>query len=94
MPPVTQGLRETPLLVFVFVVLFLGLALLAFFFVTGESRRAELLVEYEADRTASGLLDVFRAERELDPASIDPRVRGFGIYRASGDPLSNPGGLL
>jgi two-component system, NtrC family, sensor histidine kinase HydH len=76
--------REIRFLLPAFVILFLALALLAVFFITGESRRAQILVEYEADRTASGLLDAWRSQGSIDPASLDQRIRGFGIYRADG----------
>ncbi len=64
--------------------LFLALALLSAFLIAGESRRARILVEYEADRIASALLDSFRAQGEIDPADLDPRILGFGLYRADG----------
>jgi signal transduction histidine kinase len=76
--------RELRFLLPAFVILFLGLALLAVFFITGESRRAQILVEYEADRIASGLLETWRSQGSIDPASLDQRILGFGIYRADG----------
>jgi two-component system, NtrC family, sensor histidine kinase HydH len=65
------------------VVLFVGLGLLAVFFIRGESRRARILAEYETDRVGSVLLDAYRAEGSADPPAVDPRVIGFGIYRSS-----------
>jgi two-component system, NtrC family, sensor histidine kinase HydH len=81
------GTRGTGLVTGAFLALFLGLAALAFFLVTGESRRARILVEYEADRTASGILDAFRAGRTVDPEELDARVRGFAVYRQGGKAL-------
>jgi signal transduction histidine kinase len=78
--------RESQFLLLAFSILFCGLAVLAIFFLTGESRRARILTEYEADRTASALLDAYRSGEEIDPALVDPRVLGFGIYIA-GDPI-------
>ena len=76
--------RELRFLVPAFILLFLGLALLAVFFITGESHRAQILVEYEADRVAAGLVDTYRSQGSLDPATLDQRILAFGIYRAEG----------
>ena len=78
--------RETRFLIPAFLVLFCGLALLAVFLLASESRRARILVEYEADRLASALQESFLAEGGLDPAGFDSRIKGFGIYDASGSP--------
>jgi signal transduction histidine kinase len=78
---------ETRLLVPAFLALFLGLGVLSVFLLTGESSRARILVEYEADRTASSLADAFRAEGSLDPNTLDPRIRGFGLYSSRGEPM-------
>ena len=67
-----------------FVLLFAGLALLSVFFIKGESDRARILVEYEADRVAANLVDTYRSEGGLDPAGLDERILGFGIYRSEG----------
>ena len=82
MAEVKASAKETRFLVLAFSVLFSGLAVLAVFFLAGESRRAKLLAEYEADRTASALLEAYRNGDEVDPSLVDPRVLGFGIYRA------------
>jgi two-component system sensor histidine kinase HydH len=76
--------REIRFLIPAFIVLFAGLALLSVFFITGESRRAQILVEYEADRIVAGLVDAYRSQGSIDPASLDPRILGFGIYGAGG----------
>ncbi len=78
--------RETRFLVPAFVVLSAGLALLSVFFISGESRRAQILVEYEADRIAAGLVDTYRSQGSVDPAGLDSRILGFGIY--------GPGGIV
>ena len=78
------GTRESALPIVMLAILFLALALLSAFLIAGESRRARILVEYEADRIAAGLLDAFRFQTEVDPEALDPRIRGFGIYRANG----------
>lgn len=74
-----------------FLVLFLGLAVLAVFLLVGESGRARILTEYEADRTAYALADEYRTAGSLDPASLDPRIRGFGLYRPSGEAVARVG---
>ena len=66
------------------ILLFVGLALLTVFFITGESDRARILVEYEADRVAASLVDTYRSQGSIDPAGLDQRILGFGIYRAEG----------
>lgn len=83
--------REMRLLIPSFLVLFLGLGVLSVFLLTGESRRARLLVEYEAERTAASLANLFRAAGALDPSALDPRVRGFGLYSGSGDAVVRVG---
>jgi two-component system, NtrC family, sensor histidine kinase HydH len=79
--------REIRFLIPAFAILFLGLALLAVFFITAESRRAQILVEYEADRIIAGLLDAWRSQGAIDPAGLDQRILGFGIYRRDGGML-------
>lgn len=74
----------------VVVVIFAALAFLAAFFLAGESRRARLLLEYEADRTASALLDAYRRGESLAAADLDTRVLGFGVY-AAGEALVRVG---
>jgi signal transduction histidine kinase len=85
---VKASVRENSFQLLAFSVLFAGLAVLAGFFLAGESRRARLLAEYEADRTASALVEAYRNGDEIDPSTVDPRVLGFGIYR-SGESLVN-----
>ncbi|HEY9595629.1 MAG TPA: histidine kinase dimerization/phospho-acceptor domain-containing protein, partial [Spirochaetia bacterium] len=65
------------------IVLFVGLGLLAYFFVSAEASKARILTEYEADHLASSLLDAYRAGDLDDPAKVDSRVLAFGIYRPS-----------
>lgn len=72
-------------------VVFVGLALLAALFIGGESRKAQILAEYEADRIAAGLLDDFRSTGTLDLTGIDPRVLAFGIYRPDGVQVAGAG---
>jgi signal transduction histidine kinase len=91
MSPKNRGSGEIAPLLLIFGALFLGLALLSAFLIAGESRRARILVEYEADRLASGLLDAFRSQSEVDPALFDPRILGFGIYRSDGALLAGFG---
>jgi signal transduction histidine kinase len=79
----TRSTRELSLLAMLGL-LFLGLALISAFLIAGESRRARILVEYEADRIAAGLLDDFRSQGEVDQVILDPRVLAFGIYRPDG----------
>ncbi len=82
---------ETRFLVPAFLILFVGLGILSVFLLTGESNRARILVEYEADRTALALGNSFRAEGSLDPARLDPRIRGFGLYAPNGDSIVRVG---
>ncbi|MGA2613327.1 MAG: ATP-binding protein [Spirochaetia bacterium] len=82
---------ETRFLVPAFLILFVGLGILSVFLLIGESSRARILVEYEADRTALALGNSFRAEGSLDPARLDPRIRGFGLYAPNGDSIVRVG---
>ena len=83
--------REIRLIVPSFLLLFMGLGVLCVVLLTGESRRARILVEYEADRIASSLADTFRAQGSLDQAALDPRIRGFGLYATGGDVVVRTG---
>ena len=76
--------NETRFLVPGFLVLFAALAVLAVFLLIGESRRAGILVEYEADRLASALMDSLRFTGSLDTNTLDSRVRGFALYDSAG----------
>ncbi len=78
--------REIRLLIAAFLILFCGLALLSIFLLAAESRRERILVEYEADRTASALQETYLSEGSLDSAALDSKIRGFGIYDAAGEP--------
>jgi signal transduction histidine kinase len=86
-----RGPSELPLFIVAFGVLFLALASLSAFFISGESRRSRILVEYEADRIAADLLDAFRSQGELETSLLDPRILGFGIYREDGVLISGYG---
>ena len=88
-----RSTRENRFLVPAFIVLFVGLTLLALFLISGQSSRAQILVEYEADRMASELLDTFRAQGSLDSIPPDPRIRAFGIYRADGNLVTGIGSV-
>ena len=83
--------RETRFLVAAFLALFVGLGILSVFLLTGESGKAQILVEYEADRIASTLADSYRADGSLDQDKLDPRIRGFGLYDPNGDSLARVG---
>ncbi len=83
--------NETRFLVSGFLVLFVGLAALSVFLLVGESRRARILVEYEADRTASSLADSFRLAGPLDKGSVDPSIKGFALYNSAGEALARLG---
>ncbi|HYW85334.1 MAG TPA: ATP-binding protein, partial [Spirochaetia bacterium] len=83
--------NETRFLVPGVLVLFAGLAVLAVFLLIGESRRAGILVEYEADRLASSILDSLRFAGSLDTGALDSRVRGFALYDSTGRALARQG---
>ena len=74
--------KEKRFLLIAFLVLSGGLALLAVFFFTGESRRVRILAEYEADKMASSLLEAILDVGEIDLPSLSPRVLGFAVYRS------------
>ncbi len=91
MPRMKAPSWETRFLVPAFLALFVGLGILSVFLFTGESSRAQILVEYEAERIASTLADSFRAEGSLDQGRLDPRIRGFGLYAPGGNPVVRVG---
>jgi signal transduction histidine kinase len=85
--------RELRLLAPASAVLFAGLAILAGFFVAGEARNARILVEYDADRIAAGLLDAYRAADAIPVEGLEPRIRAFGIYRPDSTLVAGIGSL-
>ena len=81
-------LPREDLLFYIFLgVLFLSVGALSFFLLSGERKRAELYFEYEAQKTATALMDYYREYRELPLEQLRGRVLGFGIYSAEGAPL-------
>ncbi len=83
--------REFRLILPLLALLFVVLAFLAAGLIVGEARRAQILVEYEADRTASGLVEAYRSlalaplsSRSDELPTLDPRILGFGLFRADG----------
>ncbi len=80
--------RDTTILITGFALLFAGLAVLAGFFVAGESRKARILFEYEADRIASGLLDGFRETGASALGNLDARIQAFAIYGPAGEAVA------
>ncbi len=66
------------------------LSLLSLLLIRGERSRESLLLEYEAERTAGGLLDAFR-DGTLESGLAGTRVRGFGLYTFSGDAVARVG---
>ena len=79
-------MRDIRFLVPAVLFLFCGMALLAVFLLVGETRQVRLMEEYEADRTASALLETVRRDGALRTEEVDPRVQAFGIYDAAGLP--------
>ena len=53
--------------------------------------RARILVEYEADRTASSLADALRFAGSLDAGTLDPRIKSFALYGPSGQAAARLG---
>ncbi len=45
----------------------------------------DLLMEYESLQASAAILELFVQRRPIDPAEIDPRIIGFGIYNALGE---------
>jgi len=72
-------------------VLFTILAVLAVTLVGAERKRNTLLVEYEAERRASTLLESFRENPSAEALELAQPVRGFGVYTYSGAPLLRVG---
>jgi signal transduction histidine kinase len=71
--------------------LFAALGALGVFLVVGESRRSRLITEYEAERTASQLVESLQDQPLEEPPQLDERILGFGIYGARGNPVSRWG---
>jgi two-component system, NtrC family, sensor histidine kinase HydH len=85
--------REIRFLVPSFIALFAGLILLAVFLIAGQSSRARIMIEFEAERAATRLLEAFRAQGGFDASGLDPRVRAFGIYRSDGSLVDSVGSV-
>lgn len=55
-----------------------------------ETERRDLLLEYEAFRTSSAIVDEYRKDQEFIPAA-DKRIIGFGFYRLDGSSFKRYG---
>ncbi len=75
----------------VIAVLYLVISLLFFFLLRGEGRRSSLLLEHEAERTVSDLLESYRGRWITDALESDSRILGFGIYDSGGDRIDGWG---
>jgi len=73
------------------VVLFVALSALSVFLLEGERKRNRLLVQYEAERLASALLESFRGNRGRLESSLSDDILGFGVYAMSGEPVYRVG---
>jgi len=82
--------EELPFVVFL-LALFLTITALVLVLLAGRSRRESLLLEYEAERIASALMEVDRSGSALDLESLEQRIVGFGIYNAKGAALQRFG---
>jgi signal transduction histidine kinase len=85
--------RESRLIVVSVIVLFAALAGLSASLIAGESRRARILTEYEADRIASVLGETARARRVGKVEGLDERIIGFGLYKPDGSLVAGFGEL-
>jgi two-component system sensor histidine kinase HydH len=82
--------REERVVIALLAVAAVILSLLSFLLIRGERRRESLLLEYEAERTAAGLLDAFRDEN-LTSDLGGTRLLGFGLYTYAGDAVARRG---
>jgi len=80
--------RDTRILIASFALLFIGLAVLSVLLLRGQSRNTRILLEYETDRTASELLDAFRATGDIRVTTLDTNILAFGMYAPSGEALA------
>jgi two-component system sensor histidine kinase HydH len=81
---VSRFLKEDFLFFVFLAALFLSITALVLVLLSGKSRRESLLLEYEAQKIASALIETFRDERSLDLEALEEQVVGFGIYTAGG----------
>jgi Signal transduction histidine kinase len=79
--------RENRLLVVSGILLFAALAVLSVFLIAGESRRSRILMEYEADRLATALVE----SPSQSGSDLDRRILGFGLYDRAGGLVSSFG---
>lgn len=63
---------------------------LLWFIVIRETERKDLLLEYDAYRASSAIVDEYRRDQTFTPAS-DKRVLGFGFYRLDGTAIQSYG---
>lgn len=80
------------LLIFLFLLLlFASLTALSLFLLYGEKRRTDLLIEYEAEKIATALMESFQGNRGLEIEPLREKVLGFGVYSGSGAALQRFG---
>jgi len=53
--------------------------------------RGRLLLEYQASRTAAGLVERYMREGSIEPGGLPAEVLGFGVYTPEGSALAREG---
>lgn len=86
------GKAKEDLLFFVIVVpIFLVLILMTFLFLTRESTHSRQVLEYEAARLSSDLLELSGRAGQFDFGGLRQEVIGFGVYGPAGSPTFRVG---
>lgn len=83
--------NEQPLIVSSVVILFSLLTALSFFFLSATSRRELLVLEYDASRTRSALVERIAEDGDLPEDAVSEPILGFGLYSPAGEPIYLPG---
>ena len=81
---------EIPFIAFL-LALFLTLTALVLILLSGRSRRESLLIEYEAQKIASALLESVDDADALGSATLEGQILGFGLYNSEGMGLQRLG---
>jgi len=64
--------------------IFVVLSILSVTLLRGKKERDELLIEYQASKIATGLLETFKEEGYLSEETFGDDIKGFGIYNFDG----------
>jgi two-component system sensor histidine kinase HydH len=71
----------------VLVVMATAMTILIMVLMSGEQTKNKIIIEHDAERAASLLVEDFFESKLESPSAIDPRIKAFGIYSPTGEKI-------